>query len=247
MSMSIQHPLLLVSPHLDDAVFSCGNLIAACPGSVVVTLFAGVPRHGTPAPQWDRRAGFASAREAVEARREEDRAALSLLNAEPVWLDFLDHQYGNSPTAGQVAARLETLLANYRSCAVVVPCGLYHSDHLLAHRACASLWAQYAEDGPPWLFYEDAFYRRSSGALHALLLRWHMLGLKATPVDLAISEQMPRKARACNAYGSQISLFDSATLGDLSAPERYWRWEKTPSGAAPRRAGLSAETPAGLV
>ena len=31
-------PLLVFSPHLDDAVLSLGNVIAANPGSVVVTV-----------------------------------------------------------------------------------------------------------------------------------------------------------------------------------------------------------------
>jgi len=34
---------LVISPHLDDAVFSCRQLLAQAPGSVVVTVFAGIP------------------------------------------------------------------------------------------------------------------------------------------------------------------------------------------------------------
>jgi hypothetical protein len=58
-------------------------------------------------------------------------------------------------------------------------------------------------------------------------------------VDLAIGEHAVRKSRACNAYRSQLPMFDSAMLSDLSAPERYWQWtyggtEATPS-ARPAR------------
>ena len=81
---------LVISPHLDDAVFSCGRLLAAAPGSIVVTVFAGIPPRDTPAPPWDRRAGFDRADEAMHARRDEDRRALARLDARPVWLDFLD-------------------------------------------------------------------------------------------------------------------------------------------------------------
>jgi LmbE family N-acetylglucosaminyl deacetylase len=81
---------VIVSPHLDDAVFGCGSLIAAHPGATVVTVFAGVPPHGAAASDWDhRRCGFASATRAVTRRREEDRVALSLLEARPAWRDFL--------------------------------------------------------------------------------------------------------------------------------------------------------------
>ncbi|KAB0640285.1 PIG-L family deacetylase, partial [Burkholderia territorii] len=91
--MTIPTRWLVVSPHLDDAVFSCGQLLAQSPGSVVVTVFAGIPAHGTAAPPWDRRAGFRTADEAMRTRRDEDRRALGTLGAHAVWLDFLDDQY----------------------------------------------------------------------------------------------------------------------------------------------------------
>ena len=31
--------LAVISPHLDDGVFACGEMLAAHPGSVVVTVF----------------------------------------------------------------------------------------------------------------------------------------------------------------------------------------------------------------
>ena len=34
-------PVLVVSPHLDDAVYSAGQFLAGRPGAVVVTMFAG--------------------------------------------------------------------------------------------------------------------------------------------------------------------------------------------------------------
>ncbi|MCV5262168.1 PIG-L family deacetylase, partial [Escherichia coli] len=76
---------LVISPHLDDGVFGCGQLLAAHPGSTVLTVFAGVPE-AAPAPEWDRRCGFTSAQAAMAARREEDRRALTRLAARPLWL-----------------------------------------------------------------------------------------------------------------------------------------------------------------
>ena len=35
--------IVVVSPHLDDALLSCGELLARCGGASVVTLFAGAP------------------------------------------------------------------------------------------------------------------------------------------------------------------------------------------------------------
>ncbi|PLP97938.1 hypothetical protein CYJ10_24370 [Cupriavidus pauculus] len=86
----IQAPLTVISPYLDDAVFSCGGLIAAAMDPVVVTVFAGVPEAGTAPPKWGRAAGFDDALQAVLRRRHEDARALARLGARPEWLDLLD-------------------------------------------------------------------------------------------------------------------------------------------------------------
>ena len=84
--------IVVLSPHLDDAVLSLGASIAdaAATGAdvAIVTAFAGDPaRQGDPSV-WDRRAGFSSSLEAIEARREEDRLACTAIGARPVWLPF---------------------------------------------------------------------------------------------------------------------------------------------------------------
>ena len=84
----------VLSPHLDDGVFSLGAAIAACRGSVaMVTVFAGDPDASFPAGEWDSRAGFRTAGEAAAARRREDERACADLGARPVWLPFMDVQY----------------------------------------------------------------------------------------------------------------------------------------------------------
>ncbi|HEX2530642.1 MAG TPA: hypothetical protein VHK70_04145 [Burkholderiaceae bacterium] len=60
--------LMVLSPHLDNAVFACGELIAATPDTVVVTLFAGAPAAGYALTEWDAAAGFSCAREAIVRR-----------------------------------------------------------------------------------------------------------------------------------------------------------------------------------
>jgi hypothetical protein len=62
--------MLVVSPHLDDAVLSCGRWLAAHPGTLVVTVFAGVPSNGNRLTDWDARCGFSNptARGIAQAR-----------------------------------------------------------------------------------------------------------------------------------------------------------------------------------
>jgi LmbE family N-acetylglucosaminyl deacetylase len=103
--------VVVVSPHLDDAILSLGAAIshASRHGAqvTIATVFAGDPDSDEPAGEWDRRAGFATAGEAARARREEDARACALVGATPVWLPFGDLQYadgGGDAIVASVAA-----------------------------------------------------------------------------------------------------------------------------------------------
>ena len=79
-----------MSPHLDDAVFGCGQWIASSASSIVVTIFAGAPPADAALTAWDAECGFRGGDDVIAARRAEDRTALARLNATPIWLDFRD-------------------------------------------------------------------------------------------------------------------------------------------------------------
>ena len=105
--------LAVISPHLDDAVFGCGELIAARPGAVVITVCAAVPPQSWTLPEWDAACGFSSARQALLARRREDRSALEFLGADPCWLSCWDSQYRLPPPIDAVALRLARALRRH--------------------------------------------------------------------------------------------------------------------------------------
>lgn len=216
-------PALLVSPHLDDAVFGCGQWLGAHPGTRVVTVFTGLPADGGMRTDWDTRCGFASAREAVLARREEDRAALALLGGEPCWLDFGDSQYGVTPTVEAVAGALSPLLERQgEDDAFVFPLGLFHSDHRLVHEACMAAWRRHPR---PALLYEDALYRAMPGLLQQRLAELLRLGLQLTPAKEKPVEAAATKARAVQCYASQLRAFGPDGYDDTARPERRWRFE----------------------
>jgi LmbE family N-acetylglucosaminyl deacetylase len=90
---SIDSPLVILSPHLDDAVLSCWHLLDG-PGDVrVVNVFAGKPPPDAAAGWWDELCGRRDSGQAVDERVAEDRAALALAGRAPLNLDFLDRQY----------------------------------------------------------------------------------------------------------------------------------------------------------
>src|SRR5579885_1807474 len=105
-----QGGLVVISPHCDDAVFACGCLLEAHPGSTVVTVFAGSPPAGHAITEWDRAAGFEAADDVLGIRRAEDASALALLDARPVWLNFCDSQYGQTPSRDAISTALSDIL-----------------------------------------------------------------------------------------------------------------------------------------
>ncbi len=84
--------VVVVSPHLDDAVLSLGAAMAtwARAGARVelLTVLACDPDSTAPAGGWDARGGFASEGDSARARREEDASACTALGVAPMWLPF---------------------------------------------------------------------------------------------------------------------------------------------------------------
>jgi LmbE family N-acetylglucosaminyl deacetylase len=123
--------VVVVSPHLDDAVLSLGAAIARATrrgGRVtVLTVLAGDPSSAEAAGEWDRAAGFRSAGEAAGARRAEDERACGLVGATPAWLPFPDLQYEPTAPDTEIAAAIAEAAG---AAPLLVPgYPLVHEDH----------------------------------------------------------------------------------------------------------------------
>ncbi|MGQ0750742.1 MAG: PIG-L deacetylase family protein [Betaproteobacteria bacterium] len=214
--------LLVISPHLDDAVFACGDLLAVHPGSTVVTVFAGVPERFSGLTEWDAVCGFVSARDAVLGRRREDETALAVIGAHARWLPFRDAQYGEPARSIDIARALRRAVREVACDTVLLPLGLFHSDHEITHHASLAL----LREGLPlrWMCYEDTFYRCIPGLVQqriARLSRGHRLS--APLVNSKGLTSAKRQAVYC--YASQLRGLSSAGRpGHLDAltAERYW-------------------------
>lgn len=213
--------VLVLSPHLDDAVFSCGELLVDLRRPIVATLFAGVPSPEVATTPWDQRSGFSNGAEAMQARRAEDARALDMLGAVPEHFDFLDHQYGSSPTAAQLTATVDWLIGVHRPDVVLVPIGLFHSDHALLHDAALACRSATVN----WFGYEDVPYRRRPGLLQLRLQVLREQGLRATPLPER-GKAREKKQAAVRAYRSQCHAFGEHALADTAAPEGYWLLER---------------------
>ncbi|MFF8839370.1 PIG-L deacetylase family protein [Streptomyces sp. NPDC015130] len=108
-------PILVLSPHLDDAVLSCGGLLGWAGRRApvtVATLFteAGPPPYTLAARQYLRRTGTEDAQELYAARRAEDRHVLALLDAGARHVGLVDGLFRRLPRPRAGTERLARLL-----------------------------------------------------------------------------------------------------------------------------------------
>lgn len=136
----VDGPVVVLSPHLDDAVLSAWAVLRQAPAVEVqvVVVFAGVPAEGTTG-QFDPIFGATDSAALVRQRRDEDIAALGRVGLVPVHLDLLDDQYRTEPvsTADLVAAISAVAPA---ASVVVAPAGIgRHPDHVAVRDAAFAL------------------------------------------------------------------------------------------------------------
>lgn len=103
--MSSEH-WIFISPHFDDVALSCGGLVYTLTRQghrvEIWTIMGGFPsseKYSAFADQ-NHRAWGISGVEAIEMRRDEDRAACEVLGAKPRYYDWLDAIYRLNPQTG---------------------------------------------------------------------------------------------------------------------------------------------------
>jgi LmbE family N-acetylglucosaminyl deacetylase len=241
--------IVVVSPHFDDAALGASHLLSTYPGSTVITVLAGrPPAYPDQVTDWDAAGGFATGDDVVGVRREEDCAAMASLAAEPVWLDFPDHQYlapPDRPTPNDVAPDLAEAVEAARPSAVFLPMGLANPDHVLTHDAglmvrealLAGGTGEAGETGsraPLWFCYEDAGYKHLPGMLAWRVAKLFRGGLWPTPAVVPVRPDTEAKRKAIWLYASQIGPLERDHLLSerlaANTPEQYWRLEPPPPG-----------------
>jgi LmbE family N-acetylglucosaminyl deacetylase len=229
--------VVVVSPHLDDAVLSCGGFMSVHPAVTVVTVFAGNPKaYPVPMRVWDVQSGFGPDDDVMEVRRREDEAALALLDATPLHLDFIEHSYnpGDKPVAPEVLADgLVTALKSLTPTLVLAPFGLANPDHDATHRGCMLARDRLASE-VSWWCYEDNGYKHIPGMLAWRVSSLFRRGLWPTPVCPPVDHSGDRKAAAVECYPSQLlALEDDWRIREKlasPAPEQFWRLAPPPKG-----------------
>jgi len=204
--------LLVISPHLDDAVISCGALMLAHEGATVATVFAASPDAYTdPLNDHDAACGFRPGDDTMASRRDEDVCALAAVGAKPRWLDFCQNSHAAraDPCAippGVVEALFEAF-ERVEPTTVVAPLGLAHVDHQACHAAALAL--RPSTEPIPWLFYSDLPYAYFPGVLAARFRALHRAGIVATPACPDLAHDTGAKWRAFLEYATQQGPMDA--------------------------------------
>lgn len=228
---------LYLSPHLDDAVLSCGGQLhdlARSGGRVlVVTVMAGdAPAELSPLAAELHRTWSLDSSDVMDARRREDAEACAALGVDFRHLDFTDALYRRDPQSGaplypslgslfrrrrpeddalvdEVAGRLAALPEAER---VVAPLGAgRHVDHLLVRSAAERVFGTGGLE-----LYEDYPYARNPWVvLKTVGWPWRWRARVYPLADVSIAA----KCRAIACYGSQLAT----AFADLDDMERQVR------------------------
>ncbi|HJQ74077.1 MAG TPA: PIG-L family deacetylase [Gaiellaceae bacterium] len=187
----LEGEVVVVSPHMDDAVLSLGAAISRAARSgarvTILTVLAGDPSSKATAGEWDRACGFGTAGEAATARRAEDAAACAHLGATSVWLPYSDHQYERGGADDEIRAAVVEAVGSSLPLLPGYPLG--HEDHRWLHEVLEPGF----EPGRRGFYLEQPY-----AAMHGAEPPdggWRPLG--ATLGD------QRRKLSACRAYASQ--------------------------------------------
>jgi LmbE family N-acetylglucosaminyl deacetylase len=228
--------VVVCSPHFDDAALGAAHVLLAHPGSTVVTVFGGPPAvYPNPPTEWDALGGFRAGDEVVARRRDEDRAAMEILDARTIWLEFVDHQYlrrDERAEPKEIAVALESVVDDIRPTAVFLPMGLANPDHVATHDAGMLLAARRRDLA--WLCYEDSGYKHIPGMLAWRIAKLFASELWPTPMAVPVLVDNARKRSAIECYRSQLPPLSrdhalGARIGG-SVPEQFWLLAPPPPG-----------------
>jgi LmbE family N-acetylglucosaminyl deacetylase len=213
--------LVVVSPHLDDAVLSAAVQLMR-PDAHLVTVCTGAPPRGTPPADWDQLTGATDALLRAQERLVEDDRALATLSVQSTTrLDFPDAQHipdlADRPTQEALVVALRPHLAGVAE--VWAPAGIGgHLDHLATRDATIAA----TDPGTTVHHYADIPYSLGPGWPEPDVEAWLVEQLDA-PAGLVRTihpldpDARRRKVAAMACYVTQIPALDqdgALTTGD---------------------------------
>lgn len=213
---------VILSPHFDDAVFSCWHLLTQ-PGTIVITVFAGTPSAGT-TTLWDKICGESDSVTMMSKRIRENETVLKENGILYLNLPYLDKQYPSSSRdipgiANAVLSQAGQVNSDTVFFAPLAGSKLWrHPDHVTIREVGKFLLSK----GKNVSFYADIPYMRipahtRAGYKRRMSQRASKLigtGFLTEVSGLNASDQR-LKQKAMRQYGSQYKTINLASLGML--------------------------------
>jgi LmbE family N-acetylglucosaminyl deacetylase len=239
--ITTQHRHIFLSPHFDDAVYSCGGTLGVQVSCglrpLVITIFGGIPSTTLQLSPFAQRVQQEMGADytkgpgtAVEMRRKEDATALDYLEVDYLWLDYLDALYRGFPAyytdrnqliGGDVHPADATidrqLAADLLALQERLPDAAWYAPlgvgRHVDHQILCSAADRLAQRGAKVYYYEEFPYILQDGNLDA---RKQELGVPFEPSLVEMSEMLPIRIAAAEMYPSQVS----ANFGNNEAIHR---------------------------
>jgi LmbE family N-acetylglucosaminyl deacetylase len=239
--ITTQHRHIFLSPHFDDAVYSCGGTLGVQVSCglrpLVITIFGGIPSATLQLSPFAQRVQQEMGADntkgpgnAVEIRRKEDATALDYLEVDYLWLDYIDALYRGSPAyytdrnqliGGDVHPADATidrqLAADLLALQERLPDAAWYAPlgvgRHVDHQIVCSAADRLAQRGAKVYYYEEFPYILQAGNLDA---RKQELGVPFEPTLVEMSEMLPIRIAAAEMYPSQVS----ANFGNNEAIHR---------------------------
>lgn len=236
---------LFLSPHLDDAVLSCGGtihqLVAQGESVTVLTTMTGDPPYDLPETPItaDLHQRWQAGDQPGKARRQEDREALATLGAKYIHIPIQDCVYRVIRKEGNVIALYPTEeslwgavhpedyamkvlrgIRQPRATTIYVPLGVGgHVDHRIVRD-----WGLWLDNGNP-VFYEEYPYINAKIEVDRALAHFSPRHMQLEIHELS-DASVTAKTRAIACYASQISTFWS----DIADMEKQTRQSMLEAG-----------------
>ncbi|OQY29793.1 MAG: hypothetical protein B6I38_07890 [Anaerolineaceae bacterium 4572_5.1] len=227
-----------LSPHLDDAILSCGGIIfeqgqAGVPVEIW-NLMSGIPSANLPLSDLARSVhastGFDSAKKTMDCRLAEDRLAARRVDAFPRYFDFLDSIYRRDengsplytndifgpphPADNTLITQIASLLRENLQADDILVCPLTignHPDHVILRRAAEKIEhpLYYYADIPYAIWFPEQLAEVTGN-----------LSVEAYPVS---EEGLRFWQEAVVAYASQIAVLFLGEEMMRNGIKSYWR------------------------
>jgi LmbE family N-acetylglucosaminyl deacetylase len=249
-----------LSPHLDDAVLSCGGAIASYTAAgarvLVITICTAIPTRDQLGPLAEEFHGDWNLKheEAVTARLQEDILAMQRVGADYLWVGALDAIYrkpfqydtretlfgsplSDDPLYGELASLFPMVQQHLAGATFYAPLGVgLHVDHQVTFEVASQVFHGNLA------LYEDVYYALLPGEVEKrmAMLPGHYI---ASTVD--ISNQLQRKIGAIDAYASQVPELFGGSEAMTTAISAYAERLRPADGSYGERIWLPA--PATLV